>query len=246
MTTEFKEEPLALGVYLRTEENRPIHSIRPKTCFTTFPLFGNLYLIHADKTLENPIEDLVIILETEKAPYEQFQKGVEFLQEAVDWDARCAENVVKEITTTAKRIFFKDQLARLTLVEGYLNEKMEENKRDHDRHWEINQHNYGPDYEVIYSAITDLHQAVLDAEYSFDKVMVGKGVKAEEKFGGEPYVDDPLERATAILGSLAGKDSRQNVSNKLDRWRKELLKDLQGSTHSSAERIYETLKNAKR
>ncbi|MBU0470300.1 MAG: hypothetical protein KKA62_03565 [Nanoarchaeota archaeon] len=246
MTIEFKEEPLVQGVYLRTEGNCFRYSIRPATCLTTFPLFGNLHLIYSNKTLENPIEDIVAILFAQKERYKRFKKGLEVIQgSSREKDYKL--DVFKEIIKISRSVFFKEQSARFTLVESCLNKQIEEETRlNLVKQPGSGFYDFNPGYLRVRSAVTRLHGAVLDAEYCFDKTMVGKGIKAEEKFGKEPDVESSLDKAEKLLERLCRQESKQNVLGELEKWRKMSLEDIQRNASNDAARIFERIENAKR
>jgi hypothetical protein len=246
MTVDFKEEPLVKGVYLRAEHLRRDtfrYSIRPETCITTFPLWGTLYMITSGKELENPTDDIVALLEAQKAPYEQFKNGVELLYEIVAERGNNAEHAVKEITRVAKTIFFKNQLSRLSLVGNCLNERIEDNRKiSEDSRTTEDFHDDRPAYLVVCDAVTGLHRAVVEASYSFDRIVLGTGVQSESKLGEEPDVTNPLERATKMLIRSAKEEAEQGVAVKLNERRTSYLEGFQVGINKGAKIIFERLK----
>ncbi len=223
MSNDFSEVALSNHVYLRMAgRERTLYSLRPVNCLSTFPISGGSYF---GNELENPKDDLVELLSAQAASYQGLQVVIDSVYHPdLVYNEYSDKAVLDRVITRSKQLFFKDQMDRLTLVGQTLRETVKKAEFGAVDLSKFPGHYVPFDFSTMYNAVVSLHRKVQSAQSSFDKLVIGTNVTAQDKYGEEPYVLPPLELATDRLLYLSknpeGKEMfekarKENLLNKV-------------------------------
>lgn len=202
----FREEALVDGVYLQIKDilvsnsSKHSYSLRAFNNLRTFPV--NSYAYWGEDNDSTSMYDLISLLEAQAAPYRVFHRHLAALQPVIhspDYSGYGRDLVLKNISSPAKELFFREQLPRLSVVGRELwwySEHLRREGKNHSLHYDHS------DFYKMYQAVLGLHRAVQTAESSFDVLAVGTTVLPGEKYGEQPKVRSQLDLAEGYLKIL--------------------------------------------